>query len=188
MEPPSGDTPSAEERRWLHDKYQRLSEHEAQLADYRSSYFAVLNTALVAGLALLLVNLYRSPPLFVAGATLLAGFGLVVTMIWSLLLRRTTAALELWREAVLELERVAPPILVHIPTQLTLESTARTFAVDLARPYDTHRRRFQPENAVSRADMIRPSELWSDVPVILAGVWATVLFGVWAWFVLNVPL
>ena len=95
---------TGEERRWLHDKYQRLAEHEAQLADYRTSYFAAIVAALVAAQVLLVINLLHEPRVFSTVSTLLALFGLLICGVWGLVLHRTTSAMDLWRDAEAQLE------------------------------------------------------------------------------------
>ncbi len=172
------------DRRWLHDKYEKLAEHEAQLADYRTSYFAVLNTALVAGTVLVVVNLLKTPPIFATAASLLAGFGLLMSVVWALLLHRTLAAQDLWRDAALALEAEFPPVPAPLPADLPAGVAGRRISVDLARPYHAHHLRFSGEHGASFLDTIRPAEVWSRIPVIFCGVWGTLLVAVWVWLAL----
>src|SRR5690348_138924 len=102
MERPSGAPDpdrelTAEERRWLHDKYQKFDQGEAQLADFRSSYMAAITTGLVAATVYAVVNLLpKGNLLFATTLTLLAGLGILLSTLWALVLRRTTQAQNLW--------------------------------------------------------------------------------------------
>ena len=176
------------ERRWLHDKYEKLAEHEAQLADYRTSYFAVLNTALVAGTVLVIINLLRSPPIFAAAVTLLAVIGLVMSIVWALVLRRTIAAQNLWRDAALALETDYPPVSAPLLRDVPAGRSRGRITVDLARPYHAHRTRFSREAGAGYLDALRPAELWSAIPVVLSVLWGGLLVGVWVWFLYGSPV
>ncbi len=175
---PASVTP--EERRWLHDKYERLAGEEAQLADSRTGYFAAIASALVAALVLLVINELKAPTVFVTMATLLAGFGFLISAVWTVVLHRTTAAQLLWREAALALENDAPPIAGPIPATLALPE-GRSVRVDLTRPYRAHLARFS-EPGLPWIDRVKPSELSAEVPLILAILWGLVLAGTWTWF------
>ncbi len=187
MEPPAppdlGLSPS--DRRWLHDKYEKLAEHEAQLADYRTSYFAVLNTALVAGTVLVVVNLLKTPPIFATAASLLAVFGLLMSAVWAIQLHRTLAAQNLWRDAALALETDHPPVPAPLTARIPGGVPDRPITVDLARPYHAHHTRFSREHGATFLDSIRPAELWSYIPVMFCAVWGTVIVVVWVWFWLE---
>ena len=180
-EAPAGHaTVTPEERRWLHDKYERLAADEAQLADSRTSYFAAIASALVAALVILVINELKAPTTFVAMASLLAGFGILISLVWTVVLHRTTAAQNLWRDAALALENDAPPIRVPIPGTLALPP-GRTIGVDLTRPYLAHQARFS-EPGLPWVDRVRPSELSANVPLILVILWSVVLVGAWGWY------
>ncbi len=186
---PAAEAPSrltGEERRWLHDKYQRLAEHEAQLADYRTSYFAAIVAALVAAQVLLVINLLHEPGVFSTVSTLLALFGLLICGVWGLVLHRTTSAMDLWRTAAAELEKVAPPVAGPLEARLAPRPGAPELVLDLARPYAAHARRFAPGTGLPWADSIRPTELWGDIPVLIAGAWVVVIAVVWIWYLLAV--
>ncbi|HYK92682.1 MAG TPA: hypothetical protein VEY07_01395 [Thermoplasmata archaeon] len=170
------------ERRWLHDKYEKLAEHEAQLADYRTSYFAVLNSALVAGMVLVVINLLRNPPVFATTSTLLAGFGILMASVWAVVLHRTIAAQNLWRDAALALETDFPPVTAPLIRRVPGGRAGEEISVDLARPYHAHRLRFSRDSGAGYLDTVRPAELWSNVPVLLTGAWVGVIVVVWAWY------
>ncbi|MCI4353942.1 MAG: hypothetical protein L3K06_01075 [Thermoplasmata archaeon] len=171
---------SPEERRWLHDKYERLAGDEAQLADSRTSYFAAISSALVAALVILVVNELKVPSVFVVMTSLLASFGMLISIVWTVVLHRTTAAQVLWRDAALALEQDAPPIAVPLPGMVVLPA-GRSLQVDLTRPYLAHKARFT-EPGLPWVDRVKPSELSANVPLILVVLWSLVLLGVWTWF------
>ena len=58
MNPPEGipesvasaPTLTYDDRRWLHDKYERLAAEEGQLSSVRTSYYAAIGTVLITGL------------------------------------------------------------------------------------------------------------------------------------------
>lgn len=174
-----------EERRWLHDKYQRLAEHEAQLADYRTSYFGAILAALVAAQALIVINLRGAPNELVTSSTILDASGIAISAVWALVLHRTYAAQALWREALIQLEVHASPLPGRLDAVVSIRGGPATIAVDLARPYHTHRDRFSARPNVPWLDRVRPLELTSDIPLILVGIWAVTLAIVWAWFVFG---
>ena len=175
---------TGEHRRWLHDKYQRFDQSEGQLADYRSSYTAAVTTAVVASMVYAVVNLLPRGGLVFAGTvSLLASFGVLISIVWAIVLRRTTEAQNLWREAALQLEELAPPVEASLLVPIPIRG-GQTVTVDLARPYHAHAERFSAKNHVPWLDQIRPSELASQVPILLVGVWFTVVIGVWAWYFL----
>jgi hypothetical protein len=175
----SGLTP--EERRWLHDKYERLAGDEASLADSRTSYFAAIASALVAALVVLVINELRSPALFVTMASLLAAFGMLIAGVWTIVLRRTTAALTLWRESALLLEEGASPITTPLPATVSLRA-GHTIEIDLTQPYRAHQTRFVTAPGISWIDRVRPSELSANVPFSIVVLWALVLVGSWTWY------
>ncbi len=189
VEETDGDDPlTLAERRWLHDKYEKLAEHEAQLADYRSSYFAVLNTALIAGLVLIVINLLRNPPLFLAGASMLGLFGAGMSGIWALVLHRTIAAQNLWRDAALALETDFPPLESPLVTQVPGGQPGTSISIDLTRPYHAHRLRFSREHGATFFDAIQPGHVWSGIPLVFCVGWLTVMVAVWAWYVISIGL
>jgi hypothetical protein len=175
---------TGEHRRWLHDKYQKFDLSEGQLADYRSSYTAAVTTALVAAMVYAVVNLLPRGGLVFAGTvSLLASFGILISVVWAIVLRRTTEAQNLWREAALQLEELAPPVEASLIVPITIRG-GQSISVDLARPYHAHFERFSAKNHVPWLDQVRPSELSSQVPVLLIGVWIMVVIAVWVWFFL----
>jgi hypothetical protein len=177
-----GSTPlSIDERRWLHDKYERLAEEEGNLAATRTSYFAAIAAVLVTGLVVATSDLVGNADLLVLFATFFAGFGALIAAVWAVLFHRTTDAQNLWREAALRLEDLEPPIEGSLPAPITLRS-GRTISVDLTRPYQAHRARFDPKNHISLLDRVNPARLSEIMPLTLLGIWVATVVVVWAWF------
>ncbi len=174
---------SDEERRWLHDKYERLASDEASLADSRTGFFAAIASGLVAAFVVLVVNELSRPLLLVVMTVLLAAFGILLASIWTIVLRRTVAAQTLWREAALLLERDAPPIPSSVPATVTLRP-GETIQIDLTRPYIAHEIRFSSAPGLAWSDRVRPAELSSNVPAFLIGLWLAALVGTLVWYAL----
>jgi hypothetical protein len=179
--PNSAATPTYEERRWLHDKYERLASDEASLGDSRTSYFAAIASGLVAAFVVLVVNELSRPLLLLVMTTLLAIFGILLAAIWTIVLRRTAAAQALFRESVLLLERDAPPIGASVPASVTLRP-GETIQIDLTRPYLAHETRFFNAPGLTWTDRVRPAELSANVPVFLVVLWIAVEVGTVVWF------
>ena len=180
--PPPERPLTIEERRWLHDKYQELDHSEAELASYRSSFIAVVTTALVAALVYAVANvLPRGDLVFAITVTGLALLGGALATLWVVILWRTTAAQLLFREAAERLEALAPPIEPHLPTTIELRP-GRSVAADLTRPYEMHRRRFVASKGIPWIDRINPSGLSNAIPIGLLVAWAVTTVGVWAWY------
>ena len=172
---------SLEERRWLHDKYERLGAEEGELAATRTTYFATVGAVLVTGLILVIINLLDRRSVLVESVTLLATFGILFSAVWAVLLHRTTDAQALWREAALRLEELAPPVPSEVVAPVTLRS-GRTLQVNLAQPYRVHAERFSPKNPISRLDRVNPWALTEIMPLTFVIVWVVTLVGVWAWY------
>ena len=184
MNPPASPTLEMlpiEERKWLHDKYERLAEEEGNLAASRTSYFAAIAAVLVTGLVVATSDLIGNPILLVLFATFFAGFGMLIAALWSVLFHRTTDAQNLWREAALRLEELDPPIDASVEAPITLRS-GRTITVDLTRPYHAHAERFNPKNHISWLDRVNPAHLSEIMPLTLLGIWSAALVVIWAWF------
>jgi hypothetical protein len=182
VEHPSG-TPalSADELRWLHDKYERLAAEEGQLAASRTSYFAAIGTVLVTGLVVVIADLLLEPRLLVAMMTFLAGLGILISAVWAVLLHRTTDAQNLWREGALRLEQTTPPLPAGLNAPITLRSGAR-LNVDLTQPYQTHSARFAAGANISWMDRLDPARLMEILPQSFLLIWGTALVVVWGWF------
>ncbi len=180
MPPTMGMLP-VEDRRWLHDKYERLAEEEGNLAATRTSYFAAIAAVLVTGMVVATSDLIGTPVLLVLFASFFAGFGLLTASLWSVLFHRTTDAQNLWREAALRLEELDPPIETTVEAPITLRS-GRTITVDLARPFHAHYERFDPKNHISWLDRVNPSRLSEIMPLALIVIWAAAIALVWTWF------
>lgn len=181
---PAGGAPqglSAEEGRWLHDKFERLSAEEVQLAGSRTSYFAAIGTILISATIVATADLLAQPLLLAAVVSFLAGLGLIVSFVWVVLLHRTNDAQTMWREAALHLEQFAPPIAGDLPAPVTLRS-GRTLTVNLLHPYQAHQARFDPANHISWLDRVNPERLTESLPLTFLCVWTGTLVAVWAWY------
>ena len=172
---------TGEERRWLHDKYERLASDEASLADSRTSYFAAIASGLLAAYVVLVVNELSRPPLLLVMTILLSAFGMLLAAIWTIVLRRTSAAQLLWREAAVLLERSAAPVEPRVPVSVTLR-VGETISIDLSRPYLAHETRFVEAPGLTWADKVRPAELSANVPSFLIAVWIAIIFGTTYWY------
>jgi len=182
--PPNLEALEPDQRRWLHDKYERLAAEEGQLSASRTAYFAAIGTVLLTGLVVLIADLLGQPILFAVAATLLASLGILTSTVWAVLLHRTNDAQAMWREAALHLEQVAPPVAVSLPSQVTLRSTA-TLPVDLSSPYLMHAAGFAPSQQISYLDRFNPSRLMEVMPLTLLVIWDGVLVLVWGWYLLG---
>lgn len=171
------EAPTYDERRWLHDKLERLAIHEDRLMSYRSSFFAAVTSALAAGQFVAVAYLHLLPHLFWSLSAALAFFGAVSAVPWAMLLHRTATARRLWRAAARELERRYPPLSVAIPFELELVEGAPRVVVDAARPFEAHRRAFHDPGRISWFDRIGPTEVSPYLPMALGLVWAA-LFAV----------
>ncbi|MCI4353548.1 MAG: hypothetical protein L3K14_09260 [Thermoplasmata archaeon] len=189
MEPsgPSGDAtvlasalPSAD-RRWLHDKYERLAAEEAQLAAGRTSYFAAIGTVLLTAVIVAVANLSGNALVLTLFVSFLSALGVLITFVWAVLLHRTNDAQSLWREANLRLEHLTPPIEGTIPASITFRSGA-ALQVNLARPYEAHASRFSNVRSISWMDRVNPDRLAEILPITFFCVWASALLLIWVWF------
>jgi hypothetical protein len=180
--PANPETLTPAERQWLHDKYQRLDQGEAELMSYRASYFVAVTTALIAALVYAIVNLLtHGPLLFALTSSLLGGFGLVIAVLWAVVVRRTTEAQFLWREAARQLEIVAPPI--DRSSKVSIDVRGRgPLTVDLTRPYLMHELRFSVKQDAPWLDRTEPATLTTRLPLVVLGLWMVVLVGAWIWF------
>ncbi|MGA8275671.1 MAG: hypothetical protein WB789_09275 [Thermoplasmata archaeon] len=172
------------QRRWLHDKYERLSAEESQLSASRTAYFATIGAVLLTGFVVLIADLLGQPIIFAIAATLLASLGILTSTVWAILLHRTNDAQAMWREAALHLEQLAPPVPTPVPSSVTLRSSA-TLPVDLSAPYTMHLVRFSPTNHISWLDRFNPSRLMEVMPITLLVIWAAVLILVWGWYLIG---
>ncbi len=175
---------SPEERRWLHDKYERLSTEESGLSASRTSYYAAIGTVLLTAFVVAVADLYGRPLILVVMISFLAALGLVISFIWAVLLHRTNDAEKLYREAALRLEENAPPIAGTLPVPVTRRS-GRTLEVNLLRPYDAHRRRFDPTQHISWMDRVNPTALTETLPRVFIAIWIGVAVIGWAWYLLG---
>jgi hypothetical protein len=170
-----------EDRKWLHDKYERLAAEEGQLATARTSYYAAIGTVLVTAAVVAIADL-SSDRLVLAGiATFLAGLGILISFVWAVLLHRTNDAQALWREIAEDLEEVDPPLSGVLNVPVTLRS-GQTIPVNLLRPYQTHKERFRKDPRISWMDRVQPAPLTEVLPVAFLVIWVSALVFVWFWY------
>jgi hypothetical protein len=181
-----GDPPAvltAEEARWLHDKFERLAAEEVQLSASRTAYFAAIGTILITGAIVATADLLNESFLLAGVVTFIAALGLLVSFVWVVLLHRTNDAQTMWREAALRLEELRAPISGVLRAPITLRS-GRALDLDLLRPYLAHRERFNLANHISWLDRVNPERLTESLPITFFVVWSATLVLVWSWFVL----
>jgi hypothetical protein len=172
---------SFEDRRWLHDKFERLAAEEAQLAAGRTSYFAAIGTVLITAIVVAVADLSGDPLELTLFITFLSALGVLITFVWAVLLHRTNDAQSLWRESNLRLEQLSPPIVGSVPIAITLRSGA-PLSVNLLRPYETHAARFSAARSISWMDRVNPERLTEVLPVTFLIVWSAALVVVWSWY------
>lgn len=175
---------TAEEVRWLHDKYERLAVMEGNLLAGRTSYFATICAVLITGLVFALVNFLHDPPLLAISATFLASIGITLSIAWEILVHRTTGAQRLWREAALRLEDHAPPLSGALRARVTTRSGAEV-DVDLLRPYHAHQARFSAASSASWMERIDPSTVSEVLPISFVATWTVVLVVIWSWVLFS---
>lgn len=173
-----------EDLRWLHDKYERLASEESALAGGRTSYFAGIATVLVTGFLYVVVNLLSHPVLQAYLVTFLGSLGIMISIVWLVLLRRTNSAQRLWRNSALELERQNPPVPPVLKAEVPVRG-GRELAIDLSRPYESHDTRFTPEKQISWFDRRDPAFLTELLPMAFIFVWTAIIIIVWVAFAFN---
>ena len=178
---PAGSTMNSADRRWLHDKFERLAAEEGQLSTGRTTYYAAIGTVLVTGLLVVLADLLNEASLLVVAVSFLAGLGILISLVWAVLLHRTNDAQNLWREAARLLERDNPPIEGVWNAPITLRS-GETIPINLLRPYLAHEARFAPSRQISWMDRVNPLALTEVLPLTFIVIWSAVLVIVWAWY------
>lgn len=172
---------SLADRRWLHDKYERLASEEGSLSSSRTSYYSAVGTVLLTALLIAADDFLNQPFFLTLVVTFLAVLGLLISTVWAVLLHRTTDAQNLWRDAAAWLETHAPPVEGSLAAPIALRS-GETVQVDLLRPYQAHRLRFSNDRRISWMDRVDPSSLTETLPVVFLGIWTATLVIVWAWF------
>ena len=172
---------SPDDRRWLHDKFERLAAEEAQLAAGRTSYFAAIATVLITAVVVAVADLSGNPLELTLFISFLATLGVLITFVWAVLLHRTNDAQSLWRESNLRLEQLAPPVEGWVPIPITLRS-GESLPVNLLRPYETHAARFSKSRTVSWMDRVNPEKLTEILPQTFLGIWGAALVLVWVWY------
>jgi len=174
-------TLTQEDRRWLHDKYERLAAEEGQLSSVRTSYYAAIGTVLITGLVVVIADLMNQPSLLVVVVTFLSVLGILISVVWAVLLHRTNDAQNLWREAALRLEQSEPPVDGAWSVPITLRSGA-SLNLNLLRPFEAHAERFSRARSISWMDRVNPSSLTEILPLTFFAIWVAVLAIVWVWF------
>jgi hypothetical protein len=174
---------STDQRRWLHDKLERLAAEEGQLAASRTSYYAAIGSVLVTGVVVSIADLSSERLVLAAVATFLASLGILISFVWAVLLHRTNDAQALWRQAAERLEVQQPPIEGEVPAAIELRSHD-TLTLNLLRPYVMHEARFSESRAISWMDRLRPAPLMEILPVAFLAIWVAVLAFAWTWFLL----
>ncbi len=182
--PPSVGELSADDRKWLHDKYERMAAEESQLSANRTSYFAAIGTVLVTGLLVAIADLLSNPTLFVVVMSFLAVLGILISVNWVVLLHRTNDAMKLWREAAARLEDLDPPLEGRLMAPITLRS-GEELPVDLLRPYAVHAARFSPSKSISWMDRIDPSRLTESLPLAFLILWIVAPAMIWGWYLMH---
>ena len=172
---------SPDDRRWLHDKFERLAAEEAQLAAGRTSYFAAIGTVLITAVIVAVADLSANAIVLTLFVSFLSGLGVLITFVWTVLLHRTTDAQSLWREANLRLEQVFPPIEGTVPVSISLRS-GQGLQVNLLHPYEAHAVRFSTVRSISWMDRVNPDRLTEVLPITFFGVWTAAFVLVWVWF------
>lgn len=174
---------SPDDRKWLHDKYERLAAEEGSLAQGRTSYYAAIGTVLVTGLVIAIADLASNRFLLVVIVTYLAALGILISFVWLVLLHRTNDAQALWRQAAERLEEREPPLEGQLPGAITLRSH-ENLTLNLLRPYTVHRVRFAATRAVSRLDRLNPQTLTEILPYAFLFIWGSVVVIAWTYYLL----
>jgi hypothetical protein len=172
---------TGDDRRWLHDKFERLASEEAQLAAGRTSYFAAIATVLITAIVVAVADLSGNHLELTLFITFLAALGVLITFVWAVLLHRTNDAQSLWRQSNLNLEELAPPVEGSVPVPIKLRS-GEPLSVNLLRPYETHAARFSKSRAISWMDRVNPEQLTEILPQTFLVIWSATLVIVWVWF------
>lgn len=172
---------SPEERRWLHDKYERLAAEEGQLSSSRTSYYAAIGTVLITGLVVAIADLINEARLLVLIVSFLSLLGILISVVWASLLHRTNDAQSLYREAASQLERDQPPIPGVWRAPITLRSGEKV-EVNLLRPFQAHAVRFSSSHQISWVDRLNPSTLTEILPFTFLVIWSAVLVAAWFWW------
>lgn len=177
-------TLSPEERRWLHDKYERMAAEEGQLSGGRTSYFAAIGSILVTGFLYVVVNLLTHRLLQAILVTFLGVVGVIISLVWAVLLRRTNSAQRLWRNSALQLEAGVPPIEPTLPATVPIRGH-RELSIDLARPYQSHDRRFALGSQISWFDRRDPDRLTEILPYAFLVIWTLIIIVIWIALFIN---
>lgn len=172
---PSLDGPG---RRWLHDKYERLAADEGELSANRTSFFAAIETVLLTAFVLGVDGFLSSHLLLLAAVSFMAVLGILISVVWAVLLRRTTDALQMWRESARHLETVAPPLEGDLRVPIPLRSGER-LELNLLRPYSAHAQRFAKDKGISWMDRVTPEALTEVLPASFLVMWVGILVAAW---------
>ncbi|MFZ3355858.1 MAG: hypothetical protein WA549_03755 [Thermoplasmata archaeon] len=174
---------SSEDRKWLHDKFERLAAEEGQLAAGRTAYYAAIGSVLVTAVVVALADLSSQRLILATVATYLASLGILISVVWAVLLHRTNDAQALWRETAWRLEESEPPLEGTLVAAITLRSH-EVLPVNLLRPYQTHRERFSASRSISWMDRVNPETLTEILPLAFLFLWSAVFVFAWIWYLL----
>lgn len=167
----------------MHDKYERLSAEEGELAAARTSYFAAIGSVLVTAIVVGIADLSSQRLVLASVATFLSALGILISVVWAVLLHRTNDARDLWREAAERLEESEPPLEGELPASVSIR-TRETLTVNLLRPYLAHRARFTRGGEISWMDRVNPGRLTEILPIAFFVIWGTALVFAWTWYFL----
>ncbi|HEY1197494.1 MAG TPA: hypothetical protein VGG32_02035 [Thermoplasmata archaeon] len=70
-----------DDRRWLHDKCERLAAEEGQLSSVRTSYYAAIGTVLITGLVVVIADLINQPSLLTVVVPFLSVLGILISIV-----------------------------------------------------------------------------------------------------------
>lgn len=166
------------DRKWLHDKYERLAANEGSLSATRTSYFAAIGTVLLTAFIVAVDDFLSHPHLLIAIITFLSALGIAISFIWAVLLHRTTDAQSMWRESARYLEEMDPPLEGEVRVGITLRSGEK-LELNLLRPFVAHARRFSKDKGVSWMDRVTPETLTEILPVSFIILWVGILVVAW---------
>ena len=151
-----------EEYMWVEELYSSLQFHEDELIYQRTAFFVTALSVLAGAFSLVYVSQNPSSVSKGQAGAVLALMGIVLSVTWALVLRRTIDALELWRARVLDFEEIAPQLF--------------GFRYKLFQPHMHHESWGKEHEGVARQQPgISPLLIYRFVPWIVCGAWVLVL-------------